>query len=96
MRFAGKEALTLDSLPVEAFVTGRGIALGMTPDEVIARFGRCVQSREQGGAGETIQYVIERADDDPELKTYGYPFYYAEYEFERGKLVRYRFGFASQ
>jgi hypothetical protein len=96
VRFAGTEALTLDSLPVEAFVTGRGIALGMTPDEVIARFGKCMQGRERRGATETIQYVIDRANNDPDLKTYGYPLYYAEYEFERRKLVRFRFGFASQ
>jgi hypothetical protein len=29
----------------------------------------------------------------PILKLANMPFYYAEYQFERGKLVRYRFGY---
>ena len=35
----------------------------------------------------------QNADKDDKLKAYGYPTYYAEYEFRSEKLVRFRFGF---
>ncbi len=93
VRLAGEEALALPELKVDAFVSEHGIALGMTPAEVEKRFGPCIKSRDDSGASEVIQYEIADADRDDELKSYGYPSYYAEYEFERGKLIRYRFGF---
>jgi hypothetical protein len=95
VRPAGTEALALEALPTERFLTGRGIALGMSPAEVIARFGTCTKSRTRNGASETIEYVVEKADSEPDLKEFGYETYYAEYEFEKGRLVRYRFGFES-
>jgi hypothetical protein len=95
VRKAGIEALALQDLPTPSFVTGRGIELGMSREDVISRFGKCLRADERNGDGETIQYEIENADRDPELKGFNYPVYYAEYEFERGKLVRYRFGFES-
>ena len=93
VRLAGEEALALPALPTDSFVSEHGIALGMTPAEVEKRFGPCIKSRDDSGASEVIQYEIADADRDEELKAYGYPSYYAEYEFERGKLIRYRFGF---
>lgn len=93
VRLAGTEAMTLKELPTEAFETGLGIALGMKPSDVVKRLGTCIKSRDKSGSDEIIQYAIERADEDGELKTYGYPKYYAEYEFRRDKLVRFRFGF---
>jgi hypothetical protein len=61
---------------------------------VQALFGTCLKSRQKTGSNLLIEYEIENADRDSELKTFGYPIYYAEYAFESGKLVRYRFGFA--
>lgn len=94
VRVAGAEALALDDLPIESFKTGRGVELGMTVAQVEALFGRCTKSRQKSGQELFFEYEIEAADRDPELKYFGFPIYYAEYEFDRGKLVRFRFGFA--
>jgi hypothetical protein len=93
VRLAGSEAMTLKELPTEVFETGLGIALGMKPSEVVKRLGKCIRARDKDGSDEIIQYAIERANEDSALKQYGYPKYYAEYEFRRDKLVRFRFGF---
>jgi hypothetical protein len=93
VRKAGIEALVLKDLPTETFVSGRGVELGMPRADIISRFGSCLKADERVGDGETIQYQIDDADRDPDLKGFNYPVYYAEYEFERGKLVRFRFGF---
>ena len=94
VRIAGTEALTLPDLPIRSFSTGRGVSLGMTDKEVESLFGRCVKSRQKDGNDLFVEYEIPDADNDPELGRFGYPVYYAEYEFQRGKLVRFRFGFA--
>lgn len=94
VRVAGTEALTLRDLPIETFTTGRGVALGMTIKQVEALFGRCVKSRQRSGNEVFIEYEIKNADRDPEIGRFSFPLYYAEYEFQRGKLVRFRFGFA--
>lgn len=93
VRKAGIEALVLKDLPTETFVSGRGVELGMSRADITGRFGTCLKADERSGDGETIQYQIDNADRDPDLKGFNYPVYYAEYEFERGKLVRFRFGF---
>jgi hypothetical protein len=93
VRKAGIEALALKDLPTASFVSGRGVELGMSRADIIGRFGECLKADEKNGDGETIQYEIGNADRDPDLKGFNYPVYYAEYEFGRGKLVRYRFGF---
>lgn len=94
VKVAGTEALTIRDLPIGSFRTGRGVSLGMTVKEVEALFGRCVKSRQENGDDLFIEYEVTDADGDPELGRFGYPVYYAEYEFVSGKLVRFRFGFA--
>ena len=94
VREAGAEALALKDLPIETFKTGRGVELGMSARDVQALFGTCFKSRQKTGQDLFFEYEIANADRDPELKSFGYPVYYAEYEFKRNKLVRFRFGFA--
>jgi hypothetical protein len=94
VRIAGAEALALKDLPIESFKTGRGVELGMTSGQVLSLFGTCLKTRQKTGAELFLEYEITEADRDPELKSFGYPIYYAEYEFSNDKLVRYRFGFA--
>lgn len=94
VRIASAEALALADLPIENFRTGRGVQLGMSVREVEALFGTCFKTRQKTGQDLFFEYEIAKADRDPELKTFGYPVYYAEYEFQRGKLIRFRFGFA--
>jgi hypothetical protein len=92
VREPGTEALAIQELPTPTFKTARGIELGMTPAQVIEKFGKCIKNREKDGAVETLQYQVDAAGD-PSLKAFGYPAYYAEYEFLDGKLARFRFGF---
>ncbi len=94
VRVAGTEALALKDLTIDTFKTGRGVELGMSVAQVQALFGTCTKTRQKTGADLFIEYEIENADRDAELKGFGYPIYYAEYEFKSRKLVRYRFGFA--
>jgi hypothetical protein len=94
VRVANAEALALQDLPIENFRSGRGVQLGMSVGEVQALFGTCFKTRQKTGQDLFFEYEITNADRDPELKTFGYPIYYAEYEFQRGKLIRFRFGFA--
>jgi len=94
VRVANAEALALQDLPIESFKTGRGVELGMSVAQVQALFGTCFKSRQKTGSELFFEYEIENADRDGDLKNFGYPVYYAEYEFNSGKLVRFRFGFA--
>jgi hypothetical protein len=94
VRYAGAEALALKDLPIESFKTGRGVELGMTVAQVEALFGTCFKSRQKSGQELFFEYEIANADRDRDLMKFGYPIYYAEYEFKGGKLVRFRFGFA--
>lgn len=94
VRVAGAEAIALPDLPIESFKTGQGVELGMTVAQVQALFGTCFKSRQKSGSDLFFEYEIQDAEKDPDLKMFGYPVYYAEYEFKRGKLVRFRFGFA--
>lgn len=95
VRTAGKEAMVLNSLDIDTFVTGNGIELGMSTAEVLRRVGKCGKIEERRGSTELVSYEVSDAEKDPTLKVFGFPVYYAEYEFESGKLVRYRFGFES-
>jgi hypothetical protein len=94
VRVAGAEALALKDLPIESFKTGRGVELGMSSSQVLALFGPCLKTRQKTGSELFIEYEIANADRDPELKGFGLPVYYAEYEFQKDKLIRFRFGFA--
>lgn len=94
VRPAGPEAIALKDLPIESFKTGRGVELGMSIAQVEALFGTCFKSRQKTGNEVFFEYEVANADRDPELSKFGYPIYYAEYEFKKGKLVRFRFGFA--
>ncbi len=94
VRIANAEALALKDLPIESFKTGRGVELGMSVAEVQALFGTCFKSRQKTGQELFFEYEIANADRDNDLKNFGYPVYYAEYEFKSGKLARFRFGFA--
>lgn len=93
VQIAGKEAMVLPSLELDTFATGHGIELGMSPAEVLRRIGKCVKSDIKEGSSQLIEFEIADALSDPDLKAYGYPTYYAEYEFEHEKLIRFRFGF---
>lgn len=90
--YIGREG-TPPALPTEAFVSGSGIKLGMTKADVVKRIGRCFKVIKTRGQAETIRYEVEDESAQlPVLKGANMPSYYAEYQFERGKLVRFRIG----
>ena len=80
-------------LDTAEFATNNGIKLGMTRPNV-ERLGRCFKLYKARGSTETFLYGVGDIKAGlPILKLANMPFYYAEYQFERGKLVRYRFGY---
>jgi hypothetical protein len=91
--YVGREG-SPPKLPAGSFVTTSGIRLGMTEAEVTRRIGRCFKVLGARDGMRTIRYAVEDETARlPVLKPTNMPSYYAEYQFERGKLVRYRFGY---
>lgn len=85
------------NLKLYEFITAQGIKLGARKKAVIARLGPCFKSTVDGKK-ETIRYEIkEKAEKgnyrSPLLKAANMPGYYAEYEFDRDRLVRFQFGY---
>jgi hypothetical protein len=72
--------------PASDFKTAKGVRLGISPGELVAKLG------DPGEKGENVyryrvefnQYILEK---------YNMPIYYGDYTFARGALVRFRFGF---
>lgn len=77
------------------FQTEKGIKLGLTKDEIIKTFGNCYEIRNSTTVGLKLVYRIELPQDTKNnfLSNQNMPIYYAEYEFEKDKLIRYEFGF---
>lgn len=92
VKMAGSEAMTLPDLPVAAFTTGQGIELGMSAKELLKKLGSCTKARERAQGGEFIQFEIPNEQMGPDLRALGFPTYFAEYEFQNDKLIRFRFG----
>lgn len=90
---ATSSALVLDGVAVAEFVTERGVRLGMTTDEVVSLIGACVKAREASGVFEIVQYEILSREMSPKMRAFGFQVYFAEYEFQNGQLIRFRFGF---
>jgi hypothetical protein len=82
-------------LSYDDFQTEKGIKLGLTKDEIIKTFGNCYETRDSTMIGIKLVYRIELPQDTKNnfLSNQNMPIYYAEYEFEKDKLIRYEFGF---
>ena len=91
VRYAGASTVE-QSLATDAFVTDRGIRLGVSQRFVRARIGACARTAPTGTGAETIRYEITQARS-PLLARHRMPRYYATYEFQHGRLVRFQFGF---
>ncbi len=91
--YIGREG-TPDRLATDAFATNNGITLGMPKADVTSRLGPCFKVFKQRGAMETVRYaVFDYNVGVPILKLGNMPSYYADYQFEGGKLVRFRIGY---
>ncbi len=94
----GRDEHRPQNLKMYEFVTGNGVKLGMRRKALVAKLGPCFKSEVKGRA-ETLRYELkEKAEkgsfQSPLLKTANMPQYYAEYEFDRDRLVHFRFGHA--
>jgi hypothetical protein len=78
-------------LPTTEFVTANGIKLGMTKKAVLAKLGDCFAVRKRADS-ETLRHDLADANSEF-LKKAKMPSYYAEYQFDGGRLVRFRFGY---
>ncbi|MFB9052153.1 hypothetical protein ACFFVB_03595 [Formosa undariae] len=74
-----------------AFKTESGIELGMTEGDILAIKGK-PQNRVNNETT-VFHYKIENMENSEFLKTYNMPVYYADYEFNNGYLIEFRFGF---
>lgn len=90
---AGKSESAIKVLSLRAFITGKGVRLGITQKQLTAILGKGVEERM--GSQSIIRYKIEDASlsSSPFLQHYRMPSYYGEYHYEGGKLVEFRFGF---
>jgi hypothetical protein len=90
---AGKSESAIKVLSLPAFITGKGVRLGITQKQLTAIFGKGVEERV--GSQSIIRYKIEDTSlsSSPFLQHYRMPSYYGEYHYEGGKLVEFRFGF---
>jgi hypothetical protein len=80
------------ALAIRTFTTPLGIRLGVSRTFVTSRLGACDRTYQARGDMRTIRYEVTD-EKSPLLKGTDYPSYYAEYQFRRDKLVRFRFGF---
>lgn len=74
------------------FMTENKILLGMTKEEIIERKGNefiLIKSE----VSESLRYVLSDYPNSPFLKRYNLPVYFAEYNFENDRLVKFSFGF---
>jgi hypothetical protein len=78
-------------LPTAEFATANGIKLGMSRKQVVDRLGDCFVAKKRAGT-ETLRHDFTDANSEF-LKKAKMPGYYAEYQFDGGKLVRFRFGY---
>jgi hypothetical protein len=79
-------------LPVDSFITGKGVCIGMRRADLVKTFGNCYTSEQR--YNETIRYRIERPRDikDSLLKRLNMPVYYAEYLIKEGYVAAFKFG----
>ena len=73
------------------FVTENGIKLGMTSGEIRSLKGepKIITKNETT----VFQYKIDDYQNSKFLKNYNMPIYYADYEFNNGYLIEFKFGF---
>lgn len=80
-------------LKTTSFVTNSGIKLGISKIKVVSILGNCFKTIQNDKSKEIIKYIINDFEHSSFLKRFNMPIYYAEYEFESDKLIRFRFGF---
>ncbi|MEK6750386.1 MAG: hypothetical protein AABY83_14500 [Pseudomonadota bacterium] len=78
---------------INRFISGKGLALGITTTEVQRLLGAPHQRIGPDGGDVTYQYRIDNFADSDFLKFYGLPVYFGEYRFRQGRLTYLHVGF---
>ena len=80
---------------IDNFKTEKGIRLGLTKNEIIARLGNCYSVTDSTKYSYVINYRLEDPNDSKTklLERQNMPIYYATYKFKSDKLIDYEFGF---
>ncbi|MBK9522515.1 MAG: hypothetical protein IPO13_13070 [Rhodocyclaceae bacterium] len=78
----------------DAFVTGKGIRLGLTKSQLVSRLGAPLRTKGNGNFV-TLEYRIEDTEQNPSkfLRFYNMPIYYGSYTFKNNYLVAFKCGF---
>ncbi len=79
-------------LPAGPLKTGRGIRLGLSRGQVVARLGSCFTETATASGRTGLHYRFDYAQGGSFLQRYNMPAYRADYDFENGRLVHFRFG----
>jgi hypothetical protein len=77
---------------ISRFVTGKGIHLGISKEELIKILGPSFTEDKEDNTI-TIRYKIDNFNKSSFLKKYNLPVYFGHYHFLKGKLAKFEFGF---
>jgi hypothetical protein len=88
-----RPATVRDTLPDKTFHSGKGVVLGMSKADVIAKLGECYSVYHSNQGHDLLSYSIKDLAHSEFLHRYNMPSYYACLEFEQDKLIDYRLGF---
>jgi hypothetical protein len=95
VRYADNSKAKATPLDIEHFTTEKGIKLGLTKKEVVARLGNCFTTSDSAKNSIAINYRLESPQDSKTklLERQNIPIYYATYKFIDNKLIKFEFGF---
>lgn len=77
---------------IDRFVSGKGVQLGMTRNEVMRIFGNDYNEHPQLDEL-VLSYRLDNKNESGFLQNNSAPAYYGQYHFKQDKLVRFSFGF---
>jgi hypothetical protein len=80
------------SKQIEHFITGKGIHLGMSKQDISKILGDNF-TEQKDGKMTTIHYEIDDSIKSRFLEKYNMPVYYGSYHFEKDTLIKFEFGF---
>jgi len=95
VEYSNKASYNYRRLPVDAFESEKGIKLGMTKGQIIARLGNCYAGLDSTNGYIELHYRIELPKDSRTklLQSNSMPAYYASYKLWNDKLGKFEFGF---
>lgn len=76
---------------IDRFVSGKGVQLGMTRNEVTRIFGKDYNEHPQLDEV-VLSYRLDNKNESGFLQYHSAPAYYGQYHFKQDKLVRFSFG----